>query len=258
MSGAGMIYCTLLSAVIGSVFGSFINCAAYRISKGESFVKGRSYCPNCGHELGVLDLFPVFSWLFLRGRCRYCGEKISARYILAELFFAGLTVCCFLKFGISVAALRNFVFLCCLFCLALVDMQSFIIPDGCLMIAALAWALAVPFLRLWPEGVIKSLLAALIYGGGMLVLSLVMDRLLGKESLGGGDIKLFAVVGLYLGLIQTLFCLLLSSVLGLLFIAASKKKRGEEIPFGPAIALAAGIMLFFGDSFTSWYLGLLS
>lgn len=253
-----LIYSIVMAAIFGAVMGSFLNCAAYRISKGESFVKGRSYCPSCGHELGVLDLVPVFSWVLLGGKCRYCKTPISPRYVLAEITMALLSVGCLLKFDISILCLRNFIFICCLFCLALVDMQSYIIPDGCLIISAIAWVVTAPFLVLGKSGIINSLLAAVIYGGGMLILSLVMDRVLKKESLGGGDIKLFAVVGLYLGLAGTLFALLLASILGLLFIAFKSKKKGEIIPFGPAIVIATIFMLFFGESLINWYLGLLS
>ena len=113
-----LTYCCCVAAVLGAVMGSFLNCAAWRIAHGESFLKGRSHCPACGHVLEPLDLIPVFSWLFLRGKCRYCGTKVSARYVLAELFMALVTVVCLLRFGLTVLCLRNYIFLCCLFCLS--------------------------------------------------------------------------------------------------------------------------------------------
>lgn len=260
---AMMIYFCVLAATFGAVLGSFLNCAAWRIAHGESFVRGHSHCPKCGHTLGAGDLVPVLSWLFLGGRCRYCRGKISARYPVSEALFAALTVLCLLRFDLSVMFFRNLAFLCCLFCLALVDMECYIIPDGCLIFAVIVWAAAIPFA--FSEyggwfGILRSLLAAVVYGGGMLGISLLMDWLMKKESLGGGDIKLFAVMGLYLGLTASMFALLLACILGLAFAGIRRKsgnESGAQIPFGPAIAVASGWMLMYGSPVVDWYLGLL-
>ena len=254
------VYCCVLAAVIGAVLGSFLNCAAWRIAHGESFVKGRSRCPDCGHPLGALDLVPVFSWLFLRGKCRYCGKNISAWYPLSEAVFAAVTVLCLLRFGLTAECLRNLIFFGCLFCLSLVDLESCIIPDGCLLTAALAWAVWLPFSGLSLPEIGLRVLAAGVYGGGLLLVSLAADKILGKESLGGGDIKLFAVVGLYLGLTASLFALLLSCVLGLVFAFGRKllpHGQEEHFPFGPSIAAASWLMLMYGQPLVAWYLGLL-
>lgn len=253
------IYCCVVAVALGAVFGSFLNCAAWRIAHGESFLRGHSRCPKCGHALGARDLVPVLSWLFQKGRCRYCGDKISIRYPLTELFFAMLTLLCLLRFDLTVLCLRNWIFLCCLFCLSLVDLESYTIPDGCLLTALAAWLLALVFLRPgWGE-IVRSLLAGLAFGGGILLLSLAMDKILGKESLGGGDVKLFAVIGLYLRFTGTLFTVLLACVLGLLFAAVlnGRGEKGRPIPFGPSISLAAAFMLLYGQGLTQWYLGLL-
>ena len=252
-----LVFCCVVAAMLGAVFGSFLNCAAWRIAHQESFLRGRSHCVSCGHELGLPDLIPVFSWLFLRGRCRHCGTKISVRYPLTELAFALLTVLCLLRFDLTVLCLRNWIFLCCLFCLSLVDLESFTIPDGALLIAAGAWLAALPFLRPGWKEVGLQVLAALLFGGGILLLSLLLDKLLKKESLGGGDVKLFAVCGLYLGLAGSLFSMLLACVLGLLLSRLRGTKSGQPIPFGPAISLAAAVMLLYGDGLIQWYYGLL-
>lgn len=254
-----LVYCGVVACMLGAVFGSFLNCAAWRIAHGESFMRGRSHCPACRHALAARDLVPVFSWLFQRGKCRYCGEKISARYPLTELCFALLTLLCLLRFDLTVLCLRNWVFLCCLFCLSLVDLESYTIPDGCLLTAVGAWVLALPFLKPgWAE-IGRSVLAGLVFGGGILGVSVLMDKLLGKESLGGGDVKLFAVVGLYLGFVSTLFAVMLSCVLGLGFVLVMNRRgeKGKAIPFGPSISLAAALMLLYGQSLVQWYMGLL-
>ncbi|MCR5664861.1 MAG: prepilin peptidase [Oscillospiraceae bacterium] len=255
-----LIYACCVAALLGAAMGSFLNCASWRIAHGESFLKGRSRCPSCGHALGALDLIPVFSWLLLRGRCRWCREKISPRYLVTELLFAALTVGCLLRFDLTVICLRNWIFLCCLFCLSLVDLESFTIPDGCLWIALGAWVLALPLMGTPLREIGMHLLAGLVFGGGLLLLSLLLDKVLGKESLGGGDIKLYGVVGLYLGLAATLFSLMAACLFGLLFGALRRRfggKQGEQIPFGPSIAASAALMLFFGDGLVSWYLSLL-
>lgn len=253
-----LAFCVALAACLGAVAGSFLNCAAWRIVHGESFIRGRSHCPSCGHVLGAAELVPVFSWLFLKGRCRWCGEKVSARYPLTELACALMTVLCLLRFDLTVLCLRNYVFLCCLFLLTLTDLDDMIIPDGCHIAAVLAWLAALPFTFTgWREALI-SVLAAVVFGGALLGLSLVMDRLLGRDSLGGGDIKLFAVVGLYLGFIGTLFAMLIACVLGLAFHMLARRREGRRaFPFGPSIAVAAAAMLLYGAPLVEWYRGLM-
>ena len=249
------IYLLVMAGIFGAAMGSFLNCAAWRIAREESFLKGRSRCPSCGHVLGPADLVPVFSWLFLRGRCRYCGTRVSPRYFLTECAAALLTVLCVLRFDFTVLCLRNYVFLCCLFCLSLVDLDSFLIPDGCLLLPAVVWVLTLPIIR--PPDALLCVLAALLYGGATLALSLMMDRILGRESLGGGDIKLFALMGLYLGPLASLFALIFSCLLGLLFALFGRYGSGKPFPFGPAISAASALMLLYGDPLTQWYLGLL-
>lgn len=255
-----LVFCVCVAACFGAVMGSFLNCAAYRVVRGESFLKGRSRCPSCGHTLTALELVPVLSWLIQRGRCKACGQRISVRYPLTELGFALVTALCLLRFDLTVLCLRNYVFLCCLFLLTLTDLDDMTIPDGCHIAALVAWVAALPFLPFpgWGE-VLRSVLAAVIFGGGLLLVSLVMDKLLGRDSLGGGDIKLFAVVGLYLGIIGTLFAMLLACVLGLAFSFAVRKKDADRaFPFGPSIAVAAAAMLLYGAPLIEWYGGLLS
>jgi len=257
ISGAVLAYCVAVAALLGAVAGSFLNCAAGRIVAGQPFLKGRSHCDACGHTLEAGDLVPVLSWLFLRGRCRYCGARVPARCLWTELLSAAVAVLCLLRFDLTVLCLRNWLFLCCLLLLSLVDWDSFEIPDGCHVASVLIWAAALPFLGWGWRQIGMSILCGVVYGGALLGISLVLDRVLGRDSLGGGDIKLFAVVGLYLGFIGTLFAMILSCVLGLALTALRRAARGESVPFGPAISAASAVMLLYGEILTSWYLGLL-
>lgn len=253
------IYCVCMAGCLGAVMGSFLNCAAWRISHGESFVRGRSRCPGCGHELGPSELIPILSWVFQRGRCKSCGQKISVRYPLTELFFALVTIACLVRFDISVLCLRNYVFLCCLFLLTLTDIESMMIPDGCHIAAILAWLASLPFLFTGWGDVLWSVAAGIAFSGALLALSLVMDRVLGRESLGGGDVKLFAVIGLYLGFTGTLFTVVIACALGLALQFALRRREGDRaFPFGPAIAASAAFMLLWGSPLIQWYQGLLA
>lgn len=251
-----LLYFTILALIIGAVAGSFLNCAAWRIAHHESFLKGRSHCPSCGHVLRAADLVPVFSWLLLKGKCRYCKTKVPARYEIAELVMAAAAVAVLYRFDLSWRCLQMFLLTCILFLLSLVDLEIYEIPDGCHIAGILNWLIFLPLIHKEAIGsaFLGGLLGGLAIGGGILFISLLMDKLLGKESLGGGDVKLLFVLGLYLGVVPGLFTLILACVLGLFTVVLKKESR---IPFGPSIAVAAWCMLLFGQGFVSWYLALL-
>lgn len=254
-SGVLTAYVLILAFVLGSVFGSFINCMAWRIAHGEKITGGRSHCTSCGHVLGPLDLVPIFSYLFLRGRCRYCHDKISPRYMITELLLAVTFLGCILRYGLGFDALRWMALSCCLLGLSLVDLETYLIPDRFLIAALVIYAVTLPFTATPVVDQLKSgIPGALILCVGMLLLSLLFDKVTGKESLGGGDIKLYFVAGLYLGPIGGLLCLILSCVIGLVFSALIKQKR---IPFGPSISAAILLTAFFGSPLINWYAGLL-
>lgn len=249
------LYIYVLSFVFGTVFGSFINCMAWRIVAGESITRGRSHCPKCGHVLSAPDLVPLFSWLFLKGRCRYCKERIPFRYFLIELLTGIAFLLAAVRFGFSFESLRAMILACTLMGLSLVDYDSQIIPNGFILFGIVVWAV---FLPLVSGNIIRDLLTGLAgglgIGGGMLAVSLIFDKITGKDSLGGGDIKLFFMTGLYLGPAAGLFNLILACIIGLIFAALLKKQR---FPFGPAISIASFISLLYGESIVKWYSGLI-
>lgn len=243
-------YILTVTALLGLVFGSFCNAWAWRLAHGESIVRGRSHCAVCGHPLAARDLVPLLSWLFLRGKCRYCGAPISVRYPAVELISALYYLSIVLRFGLSVDALRLLILGSLLLTASLVDLDTMELPDGLLLAAALA-----ALLRL-PDGWKSALLGAAAISIPLLLLVLLADKLLGRETMGGGDIKLVAVLGLHFGSLQTLFLLILACVLGLCLGAAMKKAKDAPFPFGPALALAGWFTALCGTSLVSWYLSL--
>lgn len=249
------VYILAIAFILGAVFGSFINCMAWRIANGESVVKGRSHCAVCGHHLGALDLIPIFSYIFLQGKCRYCGEKISPRYMAVEVVMAVAFVATVVRFDVSFEALRYLVLMCMLMGLSLVDLDKYIIPDRFIIGGIIWWVVTVPLMtETWQMQVKMGLIGAFAIAGAMLVLSLLFDKVTGKESMGGGDIKLFFMTGLYLGPWVGLFNLIMACVIGIVFVLVLKQKK---IPFGPAISLAVFFSTMVGNEVINWYLSLL-
>ena len=251
------IYIAALAFILGLVMGSALNCLSYRYSHGLKWSGGRSVCPDCGHTLAASDLIPLFSWIFLKGRCRYCGEKISPRYPLSELTLGIAYTALLLRFDLSLETLASLILVSCLFCLSLIDIETLTIPNRFLIIPALC-----RLAELFIEGGISQLwygvYHALILGGFILILSLVMDKLLHKESMGGGDIKLLFMLGLFFDLPCCLLLLILACLAGIVIASVVMKlERDTPFPFGPSISLAAFITLLIGQQLSGWYISLL-
>ncbi len=283
-----LIYYGVCTAVLGLLFGSFLNCTAMRIVRREDFVKGRSHCMSCGHELTARDLVPLFSWLVHKGRCRHCGEKVSVRYPVTEASFMFLSMILYITvlglglgvtdnsvnntiilYGTSITVARIITFFKywfltgCLFVLSLTDLETFEIPDGTIIAGAVSWIvfsvieviLGIHDIKL----IILHALAGFVIGAVMLIMSLIMDKILHRDSLGGGDIKLYSLLGLYLGYAGSYELIILSCILGLLFAAVRKAvlpEASKEFPFGPAIAVSGYLLLLVSEAITNWYLGL--
>ena len=241
--------------LFGLCIGSFLNVLIYRIPRKLDFVRGRSFCPACGHTLAPADLIPVFSWLFLKGKCRYCGARISPRYCIVELTGGALAVCCALRFGLSYAALTAFAVCCILLTIALIDADTQEIPDG-LVIALGVVAIASIFST--PETTLVSRLIGLTcVSVPMLLIDLVIPT-----SFGGGDIKLMTAAGFLLGWKMTLCAMFIALVTGgcygIRLLALKKKGRKDHFAFGPFLAFGTASALFFGNALLTWYIGLLA
>lgn len=264
-------------AVFGLVMGSFINCWAWRYIHGESIVDGRSHCTSCGHELAARDLVPVFSWLASGGTCRYCGEAVSARYPATEVICAVVFVAIVAVHGLTLETVELLAFAGILLFLSLTDIDDFLVPNGCIIaalvvrIAYLACACAFGWMSLGDVGFYAG--SAFAVGIALLVVVLVADKVFGRESMGGGDLKLYFVAGLYFGWQQGLFLVILSCVIGILVAVVAPRRQGPNpegvpesdsksvmkraFPFGPSIACACIITMLFGNPIVSWYIGLL-
>ena len=220
---------------------------------------------SCGHPLSVRDLMPVFSWLASGGRCRYCKEHVSARYPATEVLCAVVYVSIYLRYGLSVETLELLAFMSVLLVLSLTDLDTYVIPNGTI-VAALLIRLAYLVFRFVSGGCsdltpfTDALVGGLALAVPVLALALVMDKVLGRDSFGGGDVKLLFVAGTYFGWAQGIFLVVTACVLGLLFALLGQRKRSEEnagmIPFGPAIAAACWVTALVGDIVVKWYMGL--
>ena len=253
------VYCAVVAALLGACMGSFLNCLAWRTVHGESVLRGRSHCDVCGHVLGVRDLVPVVSFLLSGGKCRYCGAKLSRRHLAAELVSAAVFVTLLFQYDISLQTLEAWILACVLLAASFADLEGYIIPDRFIMVGIVLFFASL----LWHPDPLHRLLSGAVGGfavaGALLLLVLWLEKRLGREAMGGGDLKLLFVTGLFFGWKKNLFCLVLACFLGIFagFLGKQGRKDENPIPWGPSIALAAWITAFAGDPFINWYLSLL-
>lgn len=237
-----MIYVILF--IFGLVFGSFYNVVGLRLSKVESIVFPPSHCMNCNHRLHFFDLIPLFSYLFLKGKCRYCSKHISIKYPLFELLTAILFCTSYLKFGYSIETIISIILCSMLVIITVSDLDSYIIPDSVLIICSiLIFGLYFYEYKTIPLNNLLNGIASFIF---MFLIKMLGNFILKKESMGDGDIKLMAVVGMVIGFKKVILSLFLASYLGLpyaIYIMV-KKNVNHELPFGPFLSLASLILLF--------------
>ncbi len=248
------IYICVMAGLLGACMASFLGCCAWRAVHGEPVGKGRSHCDRCGHILGFRELIPVIGFVLTKGKCRSCGCDIPRRYPVAELLGAAVFITVLLQYGISLRCLQLLVLACVLLGASLADVEGLVIPDR-FILAGVAGGLVFPLLTQDPW---QTLLQAVIGGtgiaGALLVWVLVSEKLTGRELMGGGDIKLLFVTGLYLGWMGNLLCLILACIIGIGFGLCARKKDAP-IPWGPSVALAAWLCSLVADRLIGWYLG---
>ena len=234
------------------MLGSFLNVVAFRLPRGESLVRPGSHCPSCGAAVRLYDNVPVLSWLWLHGRCRGCGEPISPRYPVVEAVTALLFVAVLAAKGLDPAALPGLALVLVLVPTTLIDLEYQIIPNALMAVGA---ALGLALVAVTdPSRLAEHLIAAAAAGGFFFVVVLAYPG-----GMGMGDVKLAAVLGLYLGgsVIQALVVALLAGTLvGAVFIARKGAKAGRKtaVPFGPFLALGGIVSLLAGPAMIDWYL----
>lgn len=251
-------YAVFLAAVLGLVAGSFLNCAAIRLVTGEKISRGRSHCMSCGHVLAASDLVPLFSWLFLKGKCRYCGAKISARYPVSELVSAVVFVALLFRFDISLELLEFLVLASLLLCVSFADLEGYIIPDV-LIIIGLTVRIVFILISCRPgAAALESLIGALSISLPLLIIVLIAEKVMKKEAMGGGDIKLFFMAGSFFNWKENLLAAIFACVIGIVLGAAARKKCGESrpFPFGPAISAGYFLCMLFGREIVAAYMSL--
>ena len=240
----------------GLIVGSFITVVAYRVPRGESIIGPRSRCPGCGATIAAYDNVPVFSWLLLRGRSRCCGEPISRRYPLTELALGVLYAATTAVLYDDVTELAlGLVFVTILLAITLTDLERRIIPNKVLLVGAV---LAVAIAAVGDPGSLPERAIAAVGAGGLFFLA----ALAYPQGMGLGDVKLAAVMGLFLGrnVAAAIFVALLAgSLFGLTMIARhGTSARKQAIPFGPFLAIGGVVGLLLGDQLVDWYLGTFS
>jgi leader peptidase (prepilin peptidase)/N-methyltransferase len=251
-----ILYSTVF--LLGAVIGSFLNVCIYRMPRGMSIVSPASRCPNCNSAIMPYDNVPIFSYVFLGGKCRMCKARISLRYPLVEFLNAVLYVSVFWKYGAEWNTLVYFVFCSALIVITFIDLDFQIIPDRITLpgiplgLLAGCFVMPDPFARASLLGFKASLIGFLV-GGGLFYSIAVLSR----GGMGGGDIKMMAMVGALSGwksvLLTTFVGSLTGAAVGIFLMVFKGRGRKTKIPFGPFLALGSLTTLFFGQEIFNWY-----
>ena len=247
-----LAYAAAVAGAFGLILGSFLNVVAYRLPRGESLVWPGSHCPSCDTPIRSFDNVPVLSWLVLRGRCRSCKGAISARYPVVEAVTAVLLVAVVLAKGADRDAWLGIAFVLLLVPVTLIDLDYRIIPNKLMLVGTVVSIAIVLLTR--PDSIGEHLIAAAAAGGFLLIAALAYPA-----GMGMGDVKLAAVMGLFLGRAvgpAMLVALVAGTVVGAAIIARKGAKEGRKtaIPFGPYLALGGLVALFVGNAIVGWYL----
>ncbi len=248
----------ILAFVFGAVVGSFLNVCICRLPSGESLVFPASRCPLCGFRIPPYDNIPLISYLLLGGRCRSCKARISPLYPAVELINGLLALFLFMKYGLSLTCLFLFIFCSALVVITFIDLEHRIIPDV-ISLPGIVVGFASSFFLGW-LGWQHSLIGIVVGGGSLFLVASGYQLVTKKEGMGGGDIKLLAMMGAFLGWRAIPFIIftssLVGSVVGIAIMLAQKKDAKLAIPFGPFLAFGAILYVFFGKQIIEWYLNL--
>lgn len=245
--------------MFGLCLGSFFNVVICRLPKGESVCTPPSHCPACGQGIRFRDNIPVLSYLFLRGRCRSCGIHISVRYLIVEILTGLLYVAVFIQSGLTLQLVVDLLFISLLINIAFIDLDTYLIPDV-LSLSGIVLGLLSSLISLrvsWPE----SMLGVLVGGGSLYAVAFVYRLLRKQDGMGGGDIKLLAMIGAFTGVFGVVFTIIAASLIGTVVGLSVMRKTDKHIattmiPFGPFLSLGGVIYYLWGKELLSMYLGL--
>ncbi|MEW6412962.1 MAG: prepilin peptidase [Candidatus Zixiibacteriota bacterium] len=246
----------IMVALTGLAVGSFLNVVIYRLPLKRGFFLSRSVCPKCSNQLKWYHNIPVISYLALGGKCAFCKARISVRYPLVELMNCLLYLYFFRQFGLSTEFFVYSILSSVLIVVFFIDLDHMIIPDS-ITLPGIVLGLAVSLLP-GQLGIVDSLIGLVVGGGSLWLVAILGDWLFKKESMGGGDIKLTAMLGTLLGWKKILLIFISSAVIGLvvsivIMAFSSKLRRERMIPFGPFIALAALLAICYGEQIIRFY-----
>ena len=244
--------------IYGLCVGSFLNVCIFRIPESKSLVSPPSTCPSCNTAIRFYDNIPVLSYMLLRGRCRACKKSISLRYPLIELMTGLLWMLCYLKYGLTVECIIYIIFLSTLVVITFIDIDHRIIPDKISLPGIPVFFIAALFI---PEiGWKNSVLGILLGGGSLLLVAEAYHLITKQEGMGGGDIKLLAMIGALIGWKGVFFTVFASSAIGTLVgvivMIITRNNMKLAVPFGPFLAFGAGLYVFLGEAIIRWYLGI--
>ncbi len=248
-----------ISFIFGAIVGSFLNVCILRIPAGKSIAYPPSHCPKCQYPIKWYDNIPMMSYLILMGKCRNCKERISFRYPLVEFLAALFSLAAMIMFGPSLVYFIYFAFVSSLIVITFIDLDHQIIPD-IISLPGIPLGFLASFVL--PEITYKESLIGIVIGGGLLLLVAVgYEFIAKKEGMGGGDVKLLAMIGAFLGWKGVLFTIfsgsLVGTIIGVTIMVAQGKDSKYAIPFGPFLSMGALLYLFFGEPIIYWYIGIL-
>ncbi len=250
--------------LLGAAIGSFLNVCIYRIPRSDLSIHSprRSFCPQCSKPISSYDNIPILSYLLLRGKCRHCRATISVLYPLVELATAGLFLFLYYRFGLTLEFLLALAFITILIPISVIDAQHYIIPNvlivtGLILGFGIVCAIAYQRADVWY--LLIRLIGAVAGGMALWLVAVIGSAVLRKTAMGGGDIKLMALNGLFLGawpeLVMVIaFSALSGAIVGTTLIVSGVKSRESPIPYGPFLAGAAVIVLLWGDNLWHLYL----
>ena len=241
--------------LLGLCIGSFLNVCIYRIPASKSIVSPGSSCLACGHPIRFYDNLPVLSYLILRGRCRYCHTSFSFRYPFVELLSGLFALGVFLRWGVHPESFIYYGFIAALLVITFIDIDHYIIPDV-VSLPGIPIGMIASFFLTEPS-FLDSLLGVLLGGGILFSVAWVYKFFARREGMGGGDIKLLAMIGAFVGWKGVLATLFIGSVVGTLAGGAlmlyTRSNLKLKIPFGPFLSIGAMVYIFFGTQLIYWY-----